>query len=119
MAEDNVLEVVGPVKICKVFSAGVLARLSLQCNRHKDLGEMDSVQCARDLTLAKGLTIPEAIRRLKRWYVAGLSDHDWPADSHRSTHKTLGGQLLRGFADDSEWGGINSDELDKLIIGSA
>ena len=115
VAEDNILEVIGRVKICKVFRAGKLHALSLQCNRHKDLGEVDSVQCARDLTLAKGLSQEEAVRRLKRWYVAGLVDHEWPADAQRSTHKKLGGQLLKAFADGSEWGGEDMDELDQLI----
>ena len=119
VAEDNILEVIGHVKICKVFRAGKLHALSLQCNRHKDLGEADSVQCARDLTLAKGLSQEEAVRRLKRWYVAGLVDHEWPADAQRSTHKKLGGQLLKAFADGSEWGGEDMDELDQLIKDSS
>ena len=104
VAEDKVLEVLGPVKMCKVFRQGKLHALSLQCGRHRDLGELDSVTCARDLTLAKGFSQEEAVRRLKRWYVAGLADHDWPADKLRSTHKQLGGILLKGFADDSDWG---------------
>ena len=113
------MEVLGPVKICKVFRAGKLHALSLQCGRHRDLGEHDSVTCARDLTLAKGLSQEEAVRRLKRWYVAGLADHAWPADKLRSTHKPMGGKLLKGFADGSEWGAEDMDELNQLIENSA
>ena len=113
------MEVLGPVKICKVFRAGELHALSLHCNRHRNVGEPDSVQCARDLTLAKGLSQEEAVRRLKRWYVAGLADADWPAAELRTTHKKLGGLLLKGFADDSEWGGEDMDGMDELIRNSA
>ena len=116
VAGGNVLETIGSVTICKVFRHGTLHALSLQCKRHRDLGEGDHVQCARDLTLSKGFTQDEAIRRLKRWYISGLYDNEWPADSMRTQHKSLGGQLLRDFADGSpEWGEIGNDDLDALI----
>ena len=116
---ENVLEKIGDVSICKVFRAGALHAISLQCGRHRDAGEATSVQCARDLTLAKGLSQDEAIRRLKRWYVAGLSDADWPGDTQRSSHKKLGGQLLKGFADGTDWSDIGDDDLDRIITESA
>ncbi len=81
-------------------------------------GEADSVQCARDLTLAKGLTEEEAVRRLKRWYVAGLSDESWPLASLRSKHKSLRGMLLRDFADSSEWSKLSTTDIDELIRGA-
>jgi len=115
----NVLEKIGDVTICKVFRGGALHALSLQCGRHRDAGEGADVQCARDLTLVKGLAQDEAIRRLKRWYVAGLSDAEWPDHAKRSEHKRLGGQLLKGLADGTEWGDVGDDDLDLLIKNSA
>ena len=115
----NVLEKIGGVTICKVLRHGTLHAISLQCGRHRDAGEAAGVQCARDLTLAQGLTQDEAIRRLKRWYVAGLTDADWPGDTQRSCHKKLGGQLLKGFADGTDWSDIGDDDLDRIINESA
>ena len=111
-------ETCGDVRICKVFRAGEWRGLSLQCNRHRNATDAPGVECTKDLTLADGLTVEEAVRRLKRWYVAGLHEDGWPAGSARAEHLKLGGRLLRHFADtEPGWGDMSMDDLDFLIRG--
>ena len=64
------------MKIKRVLKYGAVHALSLECNRHNNASDKVSDQCARDLTLIKDLSEDEAVRRLKRWYVAGLADAD-------------------------------------------
>ena len=116
---DNVVEIVGSVKICRVMRKGVCKALSLQCNRHNNAADKVSDQCARDLTLIKDLSEDEAVRRLKRWYIAGLDDADWDKDTERTQHGKLGGMSLRYFADtDARWGSMAEADLNMLIRGS-
>ena len=113
---DNVVEIVGSVKICRVMRKGVGKALSLQCNRHNNAADKVSDQCARDLTLIKDLSEDEAVRRLKRWYIAGLQDADWDRATERYQHGKLGGKNLRHFADaDPEWGAFTGADLNMLI----
>ena len=107
------------MKIIRVMRNGEVSALSLQCNRHNNALDKVSDQCARDLTLITGLSQDEAVRRLKRWYVAGLADADWDRGKERNQHGKLGGKSLRHFADDDpEWGGIAEADLDMLICQS-
>ena len=116
---DNVLEIVGGVVIVRVMRHGECVALSLQCNRHKNASDKVSDRCARDLTLIEDLSVDEAVRRLKRWYVAGLSDADWDRDREREQHSKLGGKSLRLFADaNPDWGSISGTDLDMLICQS-
>ena len=66
--------------------------------------------------MVKGLSEDEAVRRLKRWYVAGLHATAWDVITARSQHLKLGGRLLRNFGDTYlGWGGTTGIELDLLI----
>jgi hypothetical protein len=120
VGKDNVLEIVGgAVTICRVMRNGECCALSLQCNRHKNAADTVSDHCARDLTFIKDLSEDEAVRRLKRWFIAGLQDADWDRNTERSQHSKLGGRSLRQFADaDPVWGGMAHEDLDMLICQS-
>ena len=120
VGKDNVLEIVGgAVTICRVMRNGECCALSLQCNRHNNAADTVSDHCARDLTFIKDLSEDEAVRRLKRWFIAGLQDADWDRNTERSQHSKLGGRSLRQFADaDPVWGGMAHEDLDMLICQS-
>ena len=87
--------------------------LLLKCNRHFNADS--ELECTRELTV-RDMSLGEAKRRLKRWFLAGLDDSDWPAEARRYYHGELGGFVLRDFAD--EKGGMSEEEMDRLISES-
>jgi hypothetical protein len=56
------------------------------------------------------LTEAEAVLRLKRWLLAGLSDDDWPAHRLRSHHVSMGGKHLEDFSE-----GPSEEEMDLVV----
>ena len=104
--------------ICKLHRGGSLSGFSINCGRHFNAADDHSKACcARDLSLVESLSEEEAVRRLKRWFVAGLHDHDWDTPNKRQAHGKLGGKSLAHFADNKEgWGELDNAILNELIV---
>ena len=88
----------------------------ITCKRHRNRMDEPGVICKKMCTLGNsGMSHDEARRRLKRWYVAGLSDDIWETEDPRTYHLKLGGTQLMRFGDDCpDWAGISEADLDLM-----
>ena len=88
----------------------------ITCKRHRNRMDEPGVICKKVCTLGNsGMSHDEARRRLKRWYVAGLSDDIWETEDPRTYHLKLGGTQLMRFGDDCpDWAGISEADLDLM-----
>ena len=114
---SNVEEDFGNVWISRVYKRGNSEphAFSLKCNRHSN-GSECALVCRREFGISD-MSRGEAKRRLKRWFVAGLDDTDWPSEQKRLSHSKIGGFQLRQFSDDK--GGPSEEELNRLISEAA
>ena len=113
--ESRVVGTIGPASIATIMRSGEKTGFGITCGRHLNDADTYGTVCKKALTIGKsGISDEEAVRRLKRWFVAGLQDTDWDAVACRKTHGGLGGMQLRDYGDDTAWGEISDADLAEL-----
>lgn len=98
----------GPFQLAPIVPQTGLTGWGAICGCHADR-QGSKTSCKKAVSVHV-LTEAEAVLRLKRWLLAGLSDDDWPAHRLRSHHVSMGGKHLEDFSE-----GLSEEEMDLVV----
>ena len=110
------IEVHGLVVLSEVYSYDVLEGFGITCRGHTDCHDKPGTICKKQLSLGKSpMSHEEAKLRLKRWYVAGLTQTFKP-DTARTSHIKFGGRGLEQLGSTAPgWCTIPEEDLNEML----